>query len=262
MNEAVIVTGASRGLGAAFAAQLLSPQRRLVCIARAASPQLEAQARAAGAPLEYVRHDLSDVAGTESLARDLFARLADEARASAASAQGAWRRIVLINNAGVIEPIAPIEQLDAARIRFAMDVNLLAPMVLTSRFLEATRSLQIERRVLNISSGAGRRPTEGWSVYTTSKAALDMYTRCVKAEQAMQPHPARVVSLAPGVVDTTMQATVRSADPTTSPTVARLRAVKEAGGLATPEDTARRILAYLDRADFGDKEIDDIREAG
>lgn len=258
--EAVILTGASRGLGAALAAQLLSPQRRLVCIARSASAELAERARAIGAPLEYLQQDLADVGAADALARSVCTRLAEEARRDARGTAGAWRRIVLINNAGVVEPIAPASQLDAARTEFAIDVNLLAPMMFTARFLEATDPLGIRRCVLNISSGAGRRPTEGWSVYSTSKAALDMFTRCVKAEQATRANPARLVSLAPGVVDTPMQATVRGADPGASPMVTRLRAVKDEGGLASPEDTARRILAYLDRPGFGDKEIDDIRE--
>ena len=70
---------------------------------------------------------------------------------------------------------------------------------------------------------------------------------------------ARAVSLASGVIETDMQVHMRSRDPVDFPQAAYFRAMKDEARLATPEDAARRILAYLESDDFGEREIDDIR---
>ncbi len=249
--EYVILTGASRGLGAAMAEQLLAPQRRLVCIARAPNAPLAARARALGAPLDYRMHDLADAAATERLARELGALLRAASDAS---------RFVLINNAGVIEPIGRVESLAAASLAVALQVNLGSAMLLTAAFLAATAASGVERRVLNISSGAARHPMAGWSAYCSGKAALDMFTRCIAAEHAGRPNAPRVCALAPGVVETAMQATIRATDPDDFPAVERFRQLAAEGALGAPEAVAARILAHLAGDAFGEREIDDIRE--
>lgn len=247
----VILTGASRGLGAAMAEGLLSPSRQLVCVARSPNPALAAKARSGGAPLDYRLCDLADGAAT--------ARLADSLGAALRAARGV-SRFVLINNAGTIEPIGRVQALAALPLAGALQLNLAAAMLLTATFLAATDASGVERRVLNISSGAARYPVAGWSAYCSAKAALDMFTRCIVAEQASRPNAARACSLAPGVVDTGMQATIRAADAADFPSVERFRALHRDGALGAPGEVAARILAYLGRDDFGEREIDDIRE--
>jgi len=114
--------------------------------------------------------------------------------------------------------------------------------------------------VLNISSGAAHTAYAGWSMYCATKAALDHFTRCVALEQAGLPNGAKVVALAPGMIDTTMQATVRSAGPDAFAESARFIALKESGQLPSPGDAAGRVLRYLERADFGVKPVDDVRK--
>ncbi|KAA0214208.1 MAG: short chain dehydrogenase [Lautropia sp.] len=247
----VILTGASKGLGAAMAERLLSASRHLVCVARSPNEALAAQARASGAPLDYRQCDLSDAAAA--------ARLADSLGQALRAASGV-SRFVLINNAGTIEPIGRVESLQDAPLARALQLNLAAPMLLTAAFLAATAASGVERRVLNISTGAARYPVAGWSAYCSAKAALDMFTRCIVAEQAGRPNAVRACSLAPGVVDTGMQATIRAADPAGFPSVERFRRLKAERALGAPGEVAARILAYLERDDFGAREIDDIRE--
>ncbi len=247
----VVLTGASRGLGAALADRLLSPSRLLICVARSPNPALEQRARAVGARLDYRRCDLADAAATARLAGAIGAAL----RAASASAT----RFVLIHNAGVIEPMVRIGGLESAALMRNLQVNLAAAMVLAAGFLSATDTLGVERRILNISSGAGRNPMPGWSAYCTAKAGLDMFSRCLAAEQAGSANPARVVALAPGVLDTAMQSTIRDADEADFPSVERFRAMQAEGALASPDAVAARIVTYLDRDDFGQQVIDDIR---
>lgn len=246
--EVVVLTGASRGLGAAMAEQLLLPDRKVIGVARSPNHALAALAREKGAWLDWHLQDLSDVVATDALAASICAGLPRDAK-----------RYVLINNAGAADPIGPVAKLDVPRATAALHVNLAAAMVFTARFLAATAGTKADRRVLNISSGLGRRPMDGSSVYCASKAGLDMFTRCLKLEQALEANGARVVSLAPGVIETDMQVYMRSRDPGDFPQRAYFQGMKDEARLSTPEDAARRILAYLDRDDFGEREIDDIR---
>ncbi|MFY3859009.1 short-chain dehydrogenase [Achromobacter xylosoxidans] len=242
-----ILTGASRGIGAAMARGLAKPGTRLITLARREDPELAAYAHSQDAQLEQLSVDLSDLAAAEAAARRICDALPRDAR-----------RYLLINNAGTVHPVSGTDALiDGPAIAAAFNLNVTAVMLLTARFLAAVADLKADRRVLNISSGAGRNPNAGWGVYCATKAALDMYSRVVKQEQGEG--GARVVSLAPGIVDTDMQAAIRSSDPKSFPALAKFQDFHASGKLSSPANVASRILAYLDRDDFGTTEIDDIR---
>jgi benzil reductase ((S)-benzoin forming) len=138
-------------------------------------------------------------------------------------------------------------------------VNLSSPMLLASGFLRATDGWNAERRLLAISSGAARRGVPHWSAYCAAKAGLDNFIRSVNAEYAGRPDaaPLRAVSMAPGVVDTAMQGTLRA---TPFPGDDRFHALHAENKLASPDDAAAAILAVLERDDFGTREIADIRD--
>jgi benzil reductase ((S)-benzoin forming) len=250
--DVVIVTGASKGLGAAMVEQLLSKDRQVVGIARSPNDALAAAARSKGAWLDWYLQDLADAEATDRLAASICASMPRDAT-----------RYALVNNAATIEPVGAVATLAPAAVVTALNVNLAAAMLFTARFLAATDDLSVDRRVLNISSGSGRRPMDGNGVYSATKAGLDMFTRCANAEQALRPagRQARMVSLAPGVIETGMQVQARSLDPEKFPQTIYFRKMKDDGILAAPEDAARKILGYLMRDDFGATEIDDIRSA-
>jgi NAD(P)-dependent dehydrogenase (short-subunit alcohol dehydrogenase family) len=226
---------------------LATPGTRLITLARREDPELAAYARSQDAQLEQLSVDLSDLNAVEAAAQRICASLPRDAS-----------RYLLINNAGTVHPIAGTDALvDGAAITAAFNLNVSAVMLLTARFLAAVEDLKADRRVLNISSGAGRNPNAGWGVYCATKAALDMYSRVVKAEQGAD--GARIVALAPGIVDTDMQVAIRSSDPESFPALAKFQEFHATGKLSSPANVASRILAYLDREDFGTTEIDDIR---
>ena len=133
-------------------------------------------------------------------------------------------------------------------------------MTLTGLFLRGTQDWSAQRKVLNISSGLGRRAMAGSAAYCAAKAGLDHFTRAVALEQAALPNGARLVSMAPGVVDTDMQQQLRGADPAAFPDQGRFQALWDQGQLVTPEATARQLLARLERPDFGSEPIGDVRE--
>jgi benzil reductase ((S)-benzoin forming) len=212
-----ILTGASRGMGLAMAHQLLVPGHTLLCISRSEPPALAQHARQAGAALLQWRHDLAE---SSALGPRLEAWLREQSSTD-------WRSATLINNAGVIARIGPLREADPADLAHALRVGLEAPLLLTSAFLRATDGWPAERRVLNISSGLGRRPMASQAAYCAAKAGMDHFSRCVALEEALKTGGAKICSLAPGVIDTGMQLQLRSADQAAFPdrdSFARLKA--------------------------------------
>jgi NAD(P)-dependent dehydrogenase (short-subunit alcohol dehydrogenase family) len=249
--ELVILTGASRGLGRAMAEQLLAADRLLLTISRRPDTSLQDLAAARGAKLEQWALDLAHGVGAA-------ARLESWLREQDARAIGA---ATLINNAGLLGRVGPLQQADAESIADALRVGLEAPALLAAAFLRATEPWSATRKVLNISSGAGRRAIAGWAVYCAAKAGLDQLTRVMAEDEARRPNGAKVVSLAPGVIDTDMQAALRSADGAGFPDQPRFKEMKASGQLASSEDAAARVLAYLGRPDFGANPVADVRDA-
>ena len=98
------------------------------------------------------------------------------------------------------------------------------------------------------------------ALYCATKAGLDHFTRCLALDEALQPHPASVVSLAPGVIDTDMQTELRSAKGAGFPDQAVFQQMKQSGALSSPEDAAQRVLNYLNRPDFGSQPVADVRD--
>lgn len=246
-----IVTGSSRGLGAAFVAQLLQSGHQVLGIARRRNPDLQARADAAGVPLTQWTADLAD---PQPVAERLATWLGDFDGAAVASA-------TLINNAGVVGLPATLGQVPLPTLTLAMRAGLEAPLLLTGAFLAATASWTGTRRVLNISSGLGRRAMAGSAAYCAAKAGMDHFSRAVALEEAARPNGARIVSMAPGVVDTDMQAELRGADAAAFPEQARFAALHAQGQLSSAADCARTLLVRLHRADFGQEPIADIRES-
>ena len=191
------ITGTSRGIGKAFAEHLLeNPSNIVIGISR--NKTIE------HANYRHFHMDLTDVG--------LLADFKFELHANA-------QKIYLINNAGALGFIKPMGQLDADTIIKNYTLNLIAPSVLINAFVECYDSTDAEKVIVNISSGAGKNPIDGWSVYCASKAGLDMISRVVDMEQQVRSeHPLdnihkgfKVFSIAPGVVDTEMQEGIRAA---------------------------------------------------
>ncbi|MBL8388037.1 MAG: SDR family NAD(P)-dependent oxidoreductase [Hydrogenophaga sp.] len=254
MQDLVILTGASRGLGLAMARELIAPGRPLLCLSRQTRPELNELAKARGATVLQWSVDLADPA---PVAKRLHLWLS---QLDAPSLAGA----TLINNAGVIPEIRSLEHCPPEGIAQALRVGLEAPMLLTAAFLNASGAWvdagwRGPRKVLNISSGLGRRPMAAQASYCAAKAGMDHFSRCVALEEAKRPHGASVVSLAPGVIDTDMQVQLRAGDPADFPDLGRFQQLKAQGQLSSPEQAASQVLAFLRHPRFGMEPVADVR---
>jgi benzil reductase ((S)-benzoin forming) len=237
-----IVTGTTRGLGEALAARIAADRDN----------QLIALARAPARPIPGGHRLRADLASSRNLA-------AACGRAEALLHGRAYDKAVLINNAGVIAPVAPLDQVDAGELERSLAVNLLAPMLLMRWFIGATGDVPL-RRIINISSGAGRRPVFGWSAYCAAKAALDMASRTVALECESRALAVEVVSLAPGVVDTPMQEAVRALPAERFADVERFRAMKAEGVLRPAQEVAGDILRLEAAGALKGETIRDLRQ--
>ena len=252
-----IITGASRGMGLAIAEQLLEPGNFLLCISRQVNPGLADAARAAHASLEQWPLNLDHTIEAAAMLSQWLA----------SRKPGAFQSATLINNAALLPRIVPLSESNTSELAQAMRVGLEAPMQLTAAFLKGTEIWQkateqpLIRKVLNISSGNGRRPMASQSIYSAAKAGMDHFTRCLALEEALKPNGAKVCSLAPGVIDTDMQTHLRNSDASSFPDHNRFVDMKSQGQLSSPADAASRLLAYLRHPKFGKNPVADIRDA-
>ncbi|WP_159887925.1 SDR family NAD(P)-dependent oxidoreductase [Paenibacillus puerhi] len=250
--DVYIITGTTRGLGAALAAGYIREGAAVIGMARQDDGSLGALAASYGGSFEFVHADLERSELHPGIMADAMQRVPfNEAR-----------RLTLIHNAGILEPIGPLELADEQGLALHMAVNLTAPLVLSSAFIRLTESYRasVDRAIVSISSGAGRKPYAGWSAYCAAKAGLDMLTRCIAAEQGEGPGAVRCLSIAPGVIDTRMQEQIRATEDGVFPDKGRFIELKESGKLQSPEDTARKLIGFIRSDGWRQGAVLDLRD--
>ncbi|MEY8349516.1 (S)-benzoin forming benzil reductase [Bacillus cereus] len=236
----VILTGTSQGLGEAIATQLLEEDTRLICISRRQNEKLLEKAKQKGISFTFHSIDLQDVHNLETEMDTIFTSIEKETVSS----------IHLINNAGVLAPMKPIEKSENNLLIANVQINLIAPMLLTSSFMKHTKDWKVEKRIINISSGAGQNPYFGWGAYCTTKAGINMFTKCIATEEAGKEYPVKTIAFAPGVVDTNMQQQIRQTEKEDFINLDRFIALKEEGKLLSPEYVAKAVVHLLETEDF------------
>ena len=191
-GKVVVITGASRGIGAASALVF---------------------ARAGAKVALLARFDTATTALAAGLGANAMALHCDVAEASSVAAAmdvviARWGRIdVLINNAGVIDPIARIADTDPADWGRTIDINLKGVFHGMRCAIPFMRG-QGAGTILTVSSGAAHTPLEGWAGYCASKAGAAMLTRAAHLEEAA--HGLRIMGLSPGTMATQMQLVIKA----------------------------------------------------
>lgn len=221
-GKVIVITGASRGLGAGLAERFGELGASLGLCARH-EPDAPRGARALTGAVDV----------TDALLLDRFA----EAVTRSFGPIDLW-----INNAGVLGPVGPQRGHDPAEADRAFRTNVGGVANGTRSFTRRTRAWPAARRVLvNISSGAGRSPYEGWAVYGATKAAVDQYTKAVAVEEPQ----VLCHAVAPGVVETAMQEQVRALPEDAFPAVGRFRQIHAEGRANSPTWVADHLAGIL-----------------
>ncbi len=227
--DAYYITGTSRGLGKALAEKLLMQ----------AGNRVFGVSRTETITHERYQHYKLDLGNEKAVLKFKFQ---PPPRA---------RRLVLVNNAGVIGPVAPVGRLDNQALTKAYRINLISPTLLINQFIQETKTRQAERLIINISSGAARHAVDSWAGYCAGKAGLDMFSEVLQSEQPIHnpKNPIRVFSIAPGVLDTDMQRKIRSAPKRDFSSKDRFVEMKKTGVLVPADTAAQALLKIIEQPD-------------
>ncbi len=234
MKQAII-TGTSRGLGKAFAEVLLEQGWNVLGISRTHS-------------IEHANYfpvvaDLSK-AGVASTLDLHLSDLAEE--------------FLLISNAATLGEIGYLGEISDSSIEESLMLNVISSSILINRFLALTSNKR--RTLISISSGASQNAYDGWGIYCSSKAAMDMLMDTIIKEREIRNDTlTRIYSFAPGVIDTGMQEEIRSSNPDQFSKVDRFHELKRNNQLASAEVVARQCIELLVNADSFSNGRYDIR---
>jgi benzil reductase ((S)-benzoin forming) len=234
----VFVTGGSRGIGAAMAQAVPYSDARVIDISRRGSDGLE-----------HFDADLSDPDQWSGVANLFSVEMKDFD----------GERVVLIHSAGTLQPIGFAGEVPAQEYARQVLLNSASPQVLGDAFLRAAREIRAACYVVMISSAAARNIYEGWTAYGSGKAAVDQWVRTAGAEQQRRGGRCRLLSVAPGIVATDMQAEIRATPSDDFPEVGRFIELHETDQLREPDAVAREIWALLER-DFDNGAVLDLRD--
>ncbi|AWW29792.1 short-chain dehydrogenase [Echinicola strongylocentroti] len=240
MTNLFILTGCSKGLGKALLEVLLADAENMV-VGISRSPM-----KGAG-NFKHLTLDLTDAEELSSRLDELFP-------------EGDYKKAVLINNAGWIGEIAPIGRLEPAGIAKIHAVNVIAPAILMNAFVQRFAMEPMEKTVVNISSGAAEKNMDGWSGYSSSKAALNRMTGVAQQESEMKGYGIRYFALSPGIVDTPMQEDIRATKQENFSHVEQFKSFKENHELTSPSAVAEKVVFLLDHEEEFDGVLQDVRK--
>lgn len=229
MSGAYLVTGASKGLGRAIARAIATAGHPVIALARETIDLVVTGAELAEIHSDSITvscnlADSADISGASAIIRSRFDHLAG-----------------IVHNAGTIDPIKGILDVDRADWVRSLQVNLIGVQDLTNQ-LDALIGGEKHTRITTISSGAARRAIPGWSAYCVAKAGLDMWAQCMAVEGEQKNISA--LAIAPGIVNTAMQARIRESDEVDFPPVKDFIRYYDEGTLANADDVAKTLLPY------------------
>ena len=214
-----IITGTSSGIGHELCKLLLEkPENKVIGIGRTQNIK--------HTNYHHIALDLNNISEIESIEFPSWSNA---------------EQISLIHNAGWIGPIQKIGNQELGAIASAYIINLVAPAVLSNQFISIYKSSKAQKVILSVSSGAAHTAIEGWSTYCSSKAGLDMLSKCIDEEY----QDIINLSVAPGKVDTPMQNDIRFADEKAFPRLKEFQKYYKDGELANAKEVADKYKKIL-----------------
>lgn len=245
-----IITGTSSGIGEAIARKLILDRQYIFCISRKLNESLTELASSTSARLWYFEADLGEISKLPALMNEIF-DLTDTGNISS---------LTLVNNAATLDPVSAAGEYDMKALQQHFNVNLLAPVILSNEFIRLTRHLDIPKTIVNVGSGAASSPYAGWGPYCSSKAGLEMFTRTTNLEQKSVTNPVRIISVAPGIVDTPMQQKIRATSAGNFPMKAKFEQLYQDNLLSRAQEVAEKIIGLINGNIPVENDIIDLRK--
>lgn len=241
-KKIAIITGGSKGIGAALVHRYALHDFFIYSLSRTAADQHPA--------VTSILVDLSDPINATEVFDELLEKVKTQNPVE----------IVFINNAGSLGEMAPIEKNTPVSVQKTIALNTTTPICLSSRFIKQLKDCKASKRILNISSGAAKKSYEGWTVYCSSKAALDMATKTMALEQNSEKQPVKINAIYPGVVETEMQHQIRNTSEKNFKNAKRFIQLKEDNKLFSTKEVAEKIYQLDINSVLENGAIVDIRE--
>ncbi len=228
-NGFFLITGTSRGIGEALTQKILEKGNTILGVSRNQPNTLKSTR------YYHLSFDLTDTSQMSQIMEKVNEIVDNRG----------FDFVCLVNNASAIEPLGSIEKCSATEIESHVRIGLIAPMLLTSMFIRRFTDEKIRKKVVFISSGAAFTAMADASIYCSSKAGINMFAQCVGLEQKDKEYGVEVISIGPGMVDTSMQLAARSKASDKFAMADFFKQAFEDGKLQEPSKVAEKIYAIL-----------------
>jgi len=217
------ITGTSRGIGEALAKELLIDKKNYV-LGFSRNQSIEES---------NYSHKHIDLSNIDSITNFDFPNVPNA------------ESICLVNNAGTLGDIKYFGNLSDENLAHTMVTNFVAPIVLSNKFMRKYKDVANRKTIINLGSGASKTAYDGWGAYCASKAGLEMITKVIAKEQDLVNTGFEIYNIAPGVVDTKMQESIRESNPDDFSHLDKFLELKKENGLYHAKDVAVKLVELM-----------------
>ena len=222
-SRLALLTGGSRGIGGALVTALEDVGYRV---------------------LEFSRTAPHAGSVSVDLAHPVRARMAID-RALAAIDADVIADLLVISNAGTLEPLGPVASKPPEAMAGNLHVNLVSPILFVAAAVARFQASPARKVIANITAGAAHEGVHGWSLYCAAKMGMEAFVRTLVVEQMRERHPFVVINIDPGVVRTAMHSVAAAASPGDFPAAARFADRLARDALVPPARAAACIVELL-----------------
>ncbi|WP_430510623.1 SDR family NAD(P)-dependent oxidoreductase [Gottfriedia solisilvae] len=249
--DLAIVTGASKGLGYEISKAFLQSSFEVIGLSRSMNSNMNNFKKTQNNVYSHIQIDLCDIKEIEVKFKGIVQKIITKQP----------KKVYVINNAGMVDPIERVGYLEAAIIEKAVQLNYLTPMLINNLLLKELIDYEIEIIIVNVTSGAAEHPIHGWSVYNSTKAAINMYTKVAGLElESNMDSKNKMIGFNPGVMDTYMQYVIRRSKQDAFAEINKFLDYKKNNELRSPEVVSNALLNLLFQTELKNGRIYSIKE--